>query len=198
VIGAVSRQPSKGLAVKKPSAVTEYAVTTLSSRQPDDLPSAVSQPSAVPEKKYKLTARISHSLAMELKLFCTYHRIDVWQAMEAAVREYLGRQTAAVTHDDIDDDVKSDKANFIINLYHEFTGNDWKEPDWDAYKQIKTIPLEIVETGMLVASLRAPRPIRSFAYFVSEIQNPEHGKLKSTHEYITYLRMKLAAKREGK
>jgi hypothetical protein len=46
---------------------------------------------------------------------------------------------------------------------------------------------------MLMARLRAPRPIRSFAYFVPEILNPGYLEVKQSADYIRYLRKKLEA-----
>lgn len=160
---------------------------------------------AVPSaRRQKLTVRINYETYMELKLFCAFRGRSLGEVVEGAVKEYLCRHSGPDDVSDRDDGDFTDHSNSgretentIINLYTELTGNRWTKRDGQAYRRIRGVPLECVQMAMLMAALRAPRPIRSFAYFVPEILNPDYRQMKAPAEYTQYLRRKLALKRQA-
>ncbi|GEM_PF-4043762 len=159
---------------------------------------------AVPSvQRQKLTVRVNYEIYMELKLFCAFRGRSLSEVVEGAVKEYLCRHSRADDVSDRDDGDSTyhsssgrETENTIINLYTELTGNRWTKRDQQAYQRIRAVPLEGVQMAMMMAALRAPRPIRSFAYFVPEILNPDYQRVRSSAEYMRYLRYKLARKRQ--
>jgi len=134
---------------------------------------------------------------MELKLFCALKKKPLAAVVEAAVNDFCSRHWHGI--DDLDDDgvlprTVLETRNSIIKIYGKLTGNPWRQRDSEALKRMPPdIPLEVVEMAMLMARLRAPGPIHSFAYFVSEILNPSYLKVKGRADYIRYLRRKVDA-----
>lgn len=145
--------------------------------------------------KIKVTLRLNPEIVMELKLFCALKKRRLAEVVESAVSDFCSRQPHG--YDDLDDDgLEQDQHHQVIRrLYERLTGNAWRDSDSKTLQRIPmTIPLEVIEMAMLMARLRAKTPIRSLAYFVPEILNPDYARVKTQDHYLRYLWRKFEAK----
>jgi hypothetical protein len=111
-----------------------------------------------------------------------------------AVSDLISRHGRGVMIDDGDLSHGANHHHQVRALYGRLTGNAWRSADEQALRRLACdLPVERIEMAMLVARLRARRPIRSFAYFVPEILNRDYDAIKAPGYYLRSLWRKFEA-----
>jgi hypothetical protein len=133
-------------------------------------------------EKVKVTVRMLKDNVLKFKELCFNLNIDLQDFLEdAAVRE-LNRRTAersnepsygSTAHDDM---MMFKTCEDIIMAYQKMTGNRWNRADDRVGLEFNQVDPRLVEIALAICLDRklhgntSRRPVKSFAYFVGEIQ----------------------------
>src|SRR5215472_6911683 len=86
----------------------------------------------------------------------------------------------------------------LLAYYAKWTGNQIREPDWQAMRLALSYAPAAIKAGILMSILRTKTRVNSFKYCLGAIDEVAKAGIVSSADHVRYLESKAEKAREGK